>query len=76
MWLLPFPASIDIHLEDLEKQKRLLHSHDQKWMLDGLKVEIIISGGRAALSVKAKNHRAAELKHENWREHRRVLEAL
>lgn len=45
-------------------------------MPDGLKVEIIISGGRADLSVKAKNHRAAELKHENWHEHRQLLEAL
>lgn len=45
-------------------------------MPDGLKVEIIISGGRADLSVKAKNHRAAELKHENWREPRQLLEAL
>lgn len=45
-------------------------------MLDGLKVEIIISCGRADLSVKAKNHGAAELKHESWREHRQVLQAL
>lgn len=43
---------------------------------DGLKVEIIISGGRADLNVKAKKHRAAELKHENWHEHRQLLEAL
>ena len=28
------------------------------------------------LNVKAKNHRAAELKHENWHEHRQLLEAL
>jgi hypothetical protein len=34
-------------------------------MPDGLKVEIIISGVRADLSVKAKNHRTAELKHEH-----------
>lgn len=45
-------------------------------MLDGLKVEIIISGGRAALSVKAENHGAAELKPESWREHRQVPQAL
>lgn len=56
--------------------KNLLHIHDQKWAPDGLKVEIIISGGRADLNVKAKNHRAAELKHENWHEHRQLLEAL
>lgn len=76
MLLLPFHSSIDIHLEDVESREHLLHSHDQKWMLDGLKVEIIISGGRADLSVKAKNHGAAELKHESWREHRQVLQAL
>lgn len=58
------------------KKKNLLHIHDQKWAPDGLKVEIIISGGRADLNVKAKNHRAAELKHENWHEHRQLLEAL
>lgn len=71
-----FYPSIDIHLEDLESRKHLLHIHDQKWTPDGLKVEIIISGGRADLNVKAKNHRAAELKHENWHEHRQLLEAL
>lgn len=76
MLLLPFHSSIDIHLEDLESREHLLHSHDQKCMLDGLKVEIIIFGGRADLSVKAKNHGAAELKHESWREHRQVLQAL
>lgn len=59
-----------------EAKKNLLHIHDQKWAPDGLKVEIIISGGRADLNVKAKNHRAAELKHENWHEHRQLLEAL
>lgn len=71
-----FCPSTDIYSEDLESRKYLLHIHDQKWMPDGLKVEIIISGGRADLNVKAKNHRAAELKHENWREHRQLLEAL
>lgn len=71
-----FYPSVDIHLEDLESRKHLLHVHDQKWTPDGLKVEIIISGGRADLNVKAKNHRAAELKHENWHEHRQLLEAL
>lgn len=76
MLLLPFHSSIDTHLEDLENREHLLHSHDQKWILDGLKVEIIISGGRVDLSVKAKNHRAAELKHESWREHRQALQAL
>lgn len=62
--------------EEGKKKKNLLHIHDQKWAPDGLKVEIIISGGRADLNVKAKNHRAAELKHENWHEHRQLLEAL
>lgn len=61
---------------EAKKKKNLLHIHDQKWAPDGLKVEIIISGGRADLNVKAKNHRAAELKHENWHEHRQLLEAL
>lgn len=83
---LPFPSWelwLDFWFEDriscfsdLESRKHLLHIHDQKWTPDGLKVEIIISGGRADLNVKAKNHRAAELKHENWHEHRQLLEAL
>lgn len=60
MLLLPFHSSIDIYLEDLENREHLLRSHDQKWMLDALKVEIIISGGRVDLSVKAKNYRTTE----------------
>lgn len=72
-----FSPSFDNHLASLQSWKKyLLHIHDQKWVSDGLKVEIIISGGRADLNVKAKNHRAAELKHENWHEHRQLLGAL